>query len=547
MINSKYILKAKAMVLLLSGIMIFTQCTEDFEALNLDPKNPAVSTPALLFNSVVRKLPASGNGNNSLYIQNHHTYDWSQLSGTDLDADFEVEVNVRGIESVWGNYFGTLRDIEAISTTFDEIDAGPNGYLNVNRRAILNIISAFMALRTTDLYGDMPYSQAGQGQNATEQILRPAYDTQEAVYRDALAKLESASSSIDVNKKASDGQNYFTFGIGETIFNSDMSKWQKLANTLLLRYGTRIANVDEGEASRIASLVLGENRPLPESDEEVFRFGNGVNSIGGGVYWAWEFYFGVRMGENVWNHMSDSNDPEGSGIFDPRVHVYFERNLDSLWVPMPQSPADRDDMTGTPYVTERKQDPAGYQFRGNYSGHNFLTISNNDNGIDYQTSYAEVCFLRAEAYHRGWASGNVQEWYEKGIRASVDRWYSLNTSRYYEEFGIPVPATPTDEDMMNMLAHPQVAWDEANGLKLIHTQRWLDLFWLPNEAWYLVRRSGLIDVVETRFSETNELIGMPSRIVYPEDEKNNNQQNYTEAVGRLDKGDSYFSSVWWDK
>ena len=511
---------------LIASCLLLSQCTDDFEALNADPKNPAESTPALLFNSVVRTaIPISRNGDNALYIQNHHTYDWSQLSATDLDAEFEVEVNVRGIESVWNNYFGALRNIDAIQATFDEINSGPNAHLNINRQSILDIVHAMISLRTTDLYGDIPYSEAGKGQSKEGQILRPVYDTQESIFRDAIRKLEAASNSIDTEKNAPDGQSYFTFGIGETIFDNDMSRWRMLANTLLLRYGTRLSNVDPGEASRIAAMVLNENRPLPESDEDVMRFNNDREGIQGRAYFAWEFYFGVRMGENIWSHMSESDDPTGAGIYDPRVYIYFERNEDSLWVAMPQSPDEREELTGSPYVTERKQDPAAFEHRGNYSGHNFLLVSDNDHGTDYHTSFAEVCFLRAEAYQQGWATGDAPEWYEKGIRASVERWYSQTTNRYYEEFGIPVPETPSEEAMNTLINHPKNAWTEADGLKLIHTQRWLDLFLRPNDAWLLVRRSGLIPLLETRFSETKEVIGMPTRIVYPEDEKNNNQQS----------------------
>ena len=541
----KLLLNIKLIGLAAVSVLLLVMCTDDFEELNIDPKNPAVATPSLLFNSVVRSLPVSINGNNALYIENHHTYDWSQLSATDLDADFEVEVNVRGIESVWGNYFGTLRDLEAIQRSFNEINTGPNAHLNVNRQAIVDIVRAWFSLRTSDIYGDIPYAEAGKGQDAENQILRPVYDTQESIYRDALSKLENASSSIDLSDKASDGQSFFNFGSEETVFGNDMSKWQKLANTLLLRYGMRLSNVDPGEAQRIAGLVLNENRPLPESDEDVLKFGNDVNGIGGGAYFAWEFYFGVRMGENIWNHMSDSDDPSGAGIFDPRVHIYFERNQDSLWVAMPQSPDEREDLTGSPYVTERRQNPSGLEHRGNYSGHSYLLVNDNDHGVNYETSFAEVCFLRAEAYQRGWASGNAQEWYEKGIRASVERFYSMTTNRFYEEFAIPKPEV-TEEQITALIAHPQNVWNEADGLKLIHTQRWLDLFMHPNEAWYLVRRSGLIPLLETRFSETKETIGMPTRIVYPEDEKNNNQVNYQDAVSRYDKGDSYFSKIWWD-
>ncbi len=541
---NKSIIKFVGLLLVFAFTQI--QCTDDFEDLNKDPFNPESSTPALLFNSISRQIPLRGSGDNVLYIQNHHSYDWAQLSASDLDEDFEVEVNVRGIESIWRSYYNSMRDIRAIEVDFDEIDAGPNGYLNVNRRAILDIVSALMTLRTTDLYGDMPYTDAGQGKNASEQIFRPRYDSQESIYRDALAKLENASKTIDIANNAPDGQSYFKYGKGETIFNSDMTKWQKLANTLILRYAAKISNVDEAETRRLMSLVLDGNLPLPENDDEVLKFSNDLQGVEGRVYWAWEFYGGIRMGENIWNHMSTTDATDGSGIFDPRAYVFFETNADDQWVFAPQSPDEREDFTGHPYITERNQDPGGFEHRGNYSGFDFLLVSDRDHGVDFQTSFAEVCFLRAEAYQRGWANGDPKEWYEKGITSSINRWYSQTTNKWYEEFGIEKP-TVTEEDIAAYINHERVAWNEAEGLKQIHTQLWIDYFLLPNEAWFLARRSGLIPMLDTRFKQGSAPIGMPTRIVYPEDEKNNNQVNYQEASSRYSEGDSYFSKLWWDK
>ena len=238
--------------LLLLCVLTLTQCTEGFEELNVDPKNPAASTPALLLNSVIQRVPTSQNGNNSLYIQNHHTFDWSQLSATDLDADFEVEVNVRGIESVWQNYYHALRDLEAIQANFDEINSGPNAELNVNRQAIIDILHAFLTLRTTDLYGDMPYSEAGKGRDANPQIFRPAYDTQESIYRDALRKLENASNTIDLNKQAPNGQDYYTFGIGETIFKQQHVEMAKTSHyhVVALRHSNFRCGSGRGRSNR---------------------------------------------------------------------------------------------------------------------------------------------------------------------------------------------------------------------------------------------------------------------------------------------------------
>jgi hypothetical protein len=38
-------------------------------------------------------------------------------------------------------------------------------------------------------------------------------------------------------------------------------------------------------------------------------------------------------------------------------------------------------------------------------------------------SYAEVCFILAEAAQKGWSVGGTQQdWYENGVKASFDTW-----------------------------------------------------------------------------------------------------------------------------
>ena len=50
----------------------------------------------------------------------------------------------------------------------------------------------------TDIYGDVPYSEAGKG--FLEGKFTPRYDTQEEIYNDFFLELSSAVASFDASK-----------------------------------------------------------------------------------------------------------------------------------------------------------------------------------------------------------------------------------------------------------------------------------------------------------------------------------------------------------
>ena len=105
---------------------------------------------------------------------------------------------------------------------------------------------------------------------------------------------------------------------------------------------------------------------------------------------------------------------------------------------------------------------------------------------------------------------------------------------------------PDEAAITAFLAHPKIAYNANDGLKLIHVQRWLDLMLQPQEAWHLTRRSGLIPVlkVENAVSQAEE--PAPRRLRYPEDERNNNLDNYTQQVANMSGGDELSTRMWWD-
>lgn len=521
-------------------LLVSASCERGFEELNVDPDDPTETSANFLFNGLLASLPYVRN--EKLYLNNHHMYQWSQLSASLFDEPNEV--SELGRDPVWDDHFGAVRNVRELEKRLDAYTGDPARMQN--RRALLKIVYAYKTLRTTDLYGDMPYSEAGRGVDPENQIFRPQYDTQEAIYRDALAELKWAADNLvtDAGATTPAGETYFNYGPNETLFNNDMLKWKKLANALRLRYALRMSNVDEAYARETAAEILNGNQPLPEGHEDMFAFSPARNGVSADIYWAYEFFAGIRMGENIWNHMTEDTNPDGSGIIDPRVYIYFEPNDSGLWVPAPQSPADRaaGDQYGHPYVTERQNDPTGFENRGYYSGFNFFLVNDKNNATEFHVAYPEVCFLRAECYQRGFASGNAQEWYEKGIRASIEKWYMYGTTHI--DYVDP-PAMPTDEEITAFINHPEIAFDASKGLMQIHVQRWIDLLLQPQEAFHLVRRSGLIPQLEVVNAVNGQTESMPLRLKYPIDEYNHNSENVKEQANEIG-GDELTTPVWWD-
>jgi hypothetical protein len=143
-------------------------------------------------------------------------------------------------------------------------------------------------------------------------------------------------------------------------------------------------------------------------------------------------------------------------------------------------------------------------------------------------SYAEVCFILAEAAQKGWSVGSQQEWYEKGVEASFNTWGVGDATSDY-------------------LAGAGVAYDGS--LEQIMVQKWIANWTVAHEAWFDWRRTGFPDLTIGPIARRD---AMPLRFIYGNDEKNRNNTNYLTAISRLeeteftaqDGEDSSWSKFW---
>jgi len=133
-----------------------------------------------------------------------------------------------------------------------ELTANKPQYNNIHQMA--RIMRALVFQRITDMYGDVPYSQAGLGYY--ERIYTPVYDKQQDIYASMLKEVSQAIDSLNTNGDVATGDMYYyTPGITAA---TQVAEWQKFGNSLLLRLAMRLTKVDPTTAKAWVAKVVGK-------------------------------------------------------------------------------------------------------------------------------------------------------------------------------------------------------------------------------------------------------------------------------------------------
>lgn len=124
-----------------------------------------------------------------------------------------------GTEEIWSIYYTSLPEIRELEKRFSGYEDSPGV---INMKAMLKIILAFKTFKVTDLFGDIPFTEAGYGfQNLDK--LRPKYDKQRDIYLSLLEDLKWADENID-EFAPGNVEPFATFSGFDKLFNGDMTK-----------------------------------------------------------------------------------------------------------------------------------------------------------------------------------------------------------------------------------------------------------------------------------------------------------------------------------
>lgn len=140
---------------------------------------------------------------------------------------------------------------------------------NTNYSAISKILTAYSLGFATDIWGDIPYSQAFNG----TANLTPVYDKQEDIYKTIQSLLDNGIA--DINKA------YSIKPAGDDFFyTGNMAQWKKLAYTLKARYYMHLTKAPGYTAAAQADLALTAltNGMIADADDLKMTYKGGAGS-----------------------------------------------------------------------------------------------------------------------------------------------------------------------------------------------------------------------------------------------------------------------------
>ena len=552
--------KIKTFIILSAALLagISSSCSDSYmEDLNTDKsKANSIDPNAQLTTAELQTYGDLG----MVEIYRNYLYAFTQqLMGcwntTNYGGRHTVDNNEMG--RIWTSFYP-----KAIKNLTDAIHRSKEDENRKNINAILRIYRVYMMSVITDIYGDAPYSEAGLGY--LKEIYNPKYDTQEDIYNDFFTELKDAASALNAaNDRIT----------GDVIYNGDVAKWIKLANSLRLRYAMRISDVAPEKARKeFEDALASEGGVLTSgSDDALIKYMDISFSFGQDSYTDYR--------GNALSQLLFGNDPANNPSYlcstffnqlyntkDPRTFMIARFYYDGL---MSQTSPDNridltDEITGKGIAMNPCQPgafsydpwPQGYDSdmmkeiaKTNPSVETTMAretepkLANNflrgDNPGVVMTC-AEVNLLLAEASLKKWnTGGTVEGFYSKGVRAAMD---FLADNYGYDRI--------SDNDFNTYIADNGTGHTEQQAKAAINTQAWILHFTNPAECWANVRRSGyprLKSPAEYGFGQY--LTGgkdIPVRLCYPTLESSYNKPGYDEALKRMGGKDSWNTHVWWD-
>ena len=484
-------------------ILAFSKCQKNFEDINTNPNFPTVTNPNYLFTYILKE----GGGEYDMFlVNNKHMTRWIMFTASSFGNSVlppYSEMTQYRIKNLWESLYTklVLNTNELIRITeFDADLTDEENQINKNKNSLARIWRVFIYHKMTDLWGNIPYTDT----NTTGVILKPVYDKQEDIYANMLDELKEAVNAIDENALG------FT-GDADILFSGDIDKWIKFANSLRLRLAIRSANED------IVTELMTENNFISENSENAdFHY---VNTMADWSPWYEQFLNSqIQLGqvsELLVTNLRDLNDP--------RLSVYAQPTVNNP-----------DTIIGMPNLLSVEETIAFWLLGEDNTSKPGLALIDEPETPNQLLTYAEVCFLKAEAATRGWGASSSQQFYEDGIRASM------------EYYGI------ADSDIITYLAG-DAAFDGT--LEQLITQKWIALYLNGYEAFAEYRRTGYpvlqkwdmvldnITIIDTTLVNVDPAT-VPGRIPYPDNEPEFNLVNYNAAVTQQGP-DNLYTKVWW--
>ncbi|NEM99562.1 SusD/RagB family nutrient-binding outer membrane lipoprotein [Pontibacter burrus] len=472
----------KKLLICAFSLMFMTSCVDDLDEFNIDQKRATNVPAATLYTNAVKGLtdvlttPNVNTNNIRFYVQH-----WTSTQYLD---EPRYNMTSRTIpQAMWtALYRDVLNDLQEAKRLVNA-DQTLNENVKKNQLAQIEIMEVYAWSVLVNTFGNVPYTEALNSQNAL-----PAYDDAKTIYADILKRLDTAIGMITPSAAGFTG--------GDVIYGGSMAKWHRFANSLKLKLGMVVADVDNATAKKSAEEAVAAGVFTSNADNAAFKYlsappnNNPISSNVKGPLSTREDYVAANTLVDVMNNLND-----------PRRPFFFT------------------DVNGA-YVGGK------YGFTNDFSKHSTVSAKIADPTFEaLLLDYSEVRFLLAEAVERGYTvGGTAAEHYHEGIKASIEYWGGTATqaTAYIAQPGVNYATAPGD-------------WKQKIG-----KQEWIALYNRGYDAWITWRRLDAPTLLPPI-----EGLKVPTRIIYPINEQTLNPENRSTAASAIG-GDESSTKLWWD-
>lgn len=500
--------------------MGLTGCDKGFEELNINPYAINDLDASFIFPKTQVDLNFGGWESEATIVQYFQNgYDEGATAG------FQYNKNNNNFNQVrWGNPTDNYRlPIKNLVQALHNIEGDAS---KTNLRSMMRIWKALIFMNMVDTYGDVPYSEAGRGY--LDGNFAPKYDDDAAIYEDLYTEITQATAALNPA-----GDNVTS----DLIYNGDVTKWRRMANSLLLRLGMRYSKLNPTKAADIVAEAFNAGVMQTNADDCILFYNalytNGMNGISNNNP---RFYY---IEEPLVDQFQLTNDPRSKYITGkyPNPNVVLGSPPDVTLANQQGFPVGYSNLT----VAAHPDAPVPV-IKGtgmDYSQPNYFALFS-QNAPRFFITNSQTKLLLAEAAFRGWITGDAEALYEEGIRASMDQ-YALYPGGY---------GAISSLDQDDYIAGANVAYNATDALELINTQYWVSNVNNPLEGWSNFRRSGFPALTPNPLLGDHPVGGFIRRIPYPTTESGSNPDNYQAARVAMgiaaDNSNDMAVRVFWD-
>jgi hypothetical protein len=585
--NYRKIFISVVTVTLITGM---TSCSKSLDERLTNPNYPSTSTAdvdlylnqvQLTFNNLW--VTASDYGA-QLVRQQQWTGPFYRNGYTPASFDGEWEIAYAGGPTQFGAYYGALG---ASASTYGGVIPNADALIKLAQTqkkfiqsGIARVLKAFTMGILVDDFGDVPYSEANQGNANTN----PKVDPGASIYAAIQTQLDSAIFDLRNPDAAAGPANDLFYPGGDEAAN-----WITLAKTLKLKFYMQTRLVDNTVAAKIQTLLTENDLINDPSQDFVFKYGTSVTSPDSRhEHYALDYVNSGGVGEYICNYFMWMVTAQKYGgtvnlSGDPRARYYFYRQVGTYswansqtcpcfvnsqfgasptypaWYPgVPASTPycaigkgymgrDHGDNSGAPpdgsFRTAFGVYPAAGQFDADQYEEVSLGAGGQGAGINPIWLSSFTSFLEAEAALtlNITSQGAPRDLLEAGINTSIDKVMSFPATVSVTPDPSLVPSSTQVSNYVNLvLSKYDAATTDDARLNIIMTEYYLALWGNGVEPYNNYRRTGKPDNAQLAAAVPNPGFFMRS-LFYPSVFVNRNSN----APAQKTPGDAV-NKVFWD-